>query len=204
MAASPWQHVPMPPRISELPRNTAGRPVPGNVPWYGTDAGDGQMRVARSAELGPYVACPCTPGQGAPAFGDQCPEHQRSLMAGRRCGTCTAPIEPNRRLVFVGAAEASYFLEPPVHPACAVYALQVCPVLSRDSSKVSVSVARSFTMTERRITGLGHDFRPKYTVFPLGSALAKEAGALDMYVAFPKEAEQMLASDWLAQQPSIA
>ena len=195
---SPWRSVPMPPRIAVMPRNSAGRPVPGNTPWYTT--ADGQMCVRTSAELGKHVACPCEPGLGVAAFGDQCPQRQRALMTERKCGICTTAIKPTSRLVFIGAPDTSCYIEPPVHPRCRAYALQVCPTLSAAGSDVELAIARTYQLRERRMTGLTADRKPSYDLFVYRDPAARLAGVLDFYLAFPEAAERLPAPDWLSDR----
>ncbi|WP_159399780.1 hypothetical protein [Streptomyces alboflavus] len=63
-----WRSVPMPPYVAELPRNSAGRPVPGNISWHGADD-DGSILVTSNADLGAHITCPCRPGLGTPPSG---------------------------------------------------------------------------------------------------------------------------------------
>ncbi len=199
MTAS-WRAIPMPPRVARMPRNSAGRPVPGNTPWYETADKDGPMAVRRSTDLGAHVACWCEPGRGTPAFGDQCPHRQRQFMSQRRCGICTTPIKPTSQLLFIGDPRAPFYIEPPAHGRCAAYALQVCPVLSAAGEEVELAIARTYQLHERRITGLGPDLKATYDVFPYRDPAARLLGVLDFYLACPKEAERLAAPDWLAHR----
>ncbi|MBV9024497.1 MAG: hypothetical protein JO362_12075 [Streptomycetaceae bacterium] len=195
-----WRAIPMPPRVARMPRNSAGRPVPGNTPWYETADKDGPMAVRRSADLGVHVACLCEPGRGIPAFGDQCPYRQRQFMAQRRCAICTTSIKPTSRLLFIGGPGASFYIEPPVHARCAAYALQVCPVLSAAGDEVELAIARTYQLRERRSTGLGPDLKPTYDVFPYRDPAARLLGVLDFYLAYPEDAEHLAGADWLAHR----
>ncbi|MGW4890761.1 hypothetical protein ACWEQL_00605 [Kitasatospora sp. NPDC004240] len=182
--------------IARIPRNSAGRPVPGNTPWY--TSAEGQMVVRENAELGPHIACPCEPGRGTAAFGAQCPERQRELMAQRRCGVCSTAIEPTSQLVFIGSPTDNAYMEPPAHEQCAAYALRVCPVLSAEGAEPGLALAMIYRLAERRITGLGPDFKRDYTLFPYGAESARLFGVLDLYLAFPEAPVRIPARTWLA------
>lgn len=186
----------MPPRVARVARNSAGRPVPGVSPWNVTR--EGQMAVRENAQLGPHLICPCRPGRGTPAFGEQCPEAQRALMAHRRCGLCTTPIKATTRVVFVGGLADNAYMEPPLHSQCAAYALQACPVLSAAGARTGLALARTYQLRERRITGLSPTGRD-HAMFDYQDPLARLAGVLDFYVAFPDGPERMDASRWLEE-----
>lgn len=192
-----WQSVPMPPNIARLPRNTAGRPVPHNTPWNDPGSAGGQLAVARNAELGEHVICPCQPGRGTAKFGDQCPPRQRQLMVNRFCGICSRPIKSTSRLVFIGGPNADFYVEPPVHPRCAAYALLVCPVLAA-AADVELTISRSYSLRERRITGVSAERDLIYGVFPYRDPGARRRGPLEFYLAFPEDSEQVPAKEWLA------
>ncbi|MCM2430916.1 hypothetical protein [Streptomyces sp. RKAG337] len=161
------------------------------------------MTLRRSAELGEYVACPCEPGRGTATFGDQCPERQRQLMSQRLCGICAAPIKATSRLVFIGGPEDNFYIEPPVHPRCAAYALQVCPKLAA-ADNVALAITRTYSLHERRMTGVSAARTPTYELFPYRDPSARRRGPLDFYLAFPEAAERTPAKEWLAHHaPSL-
>jgi hypothetical protein len=189
----------MPAAVARLPRNGAGRPVPGNIAWHEADD-NGSILVARNDNLGSHVTCPCTPGRGTPRFGEQCPEQQRKLMVGRRCGLCTRAINPTAQLVFIGETDARYYLEPPLHPLCAAYALQVCPVLHAAADRIEVAVTRSYSLAEDRITSASADGTLRRAVFPFGDLVAHQVAVLEFYLAFPDTPERLTAPTWLAQR----
>lgn len=193
-----WRDVPLPASVARLPRNSAGRPVPANVAWYEPED-DGSILVDRDPELGGHVTCPCTPGRGTPRFGEQCPVRQRQFMLHRQCGLCTEAIEPTAQLVFVGEANARYYLEPPLHQLCAAYALQVCPALHEAGERIEVALTPSYTLAEDRITGVTGDGTLRRTVFPLGAPAARHLAVLEFYLAFPDTPERHAAPTWLAQ-----
>lgn len=195
----PWRSTPMPPAVARLPRSSAGRPVPGNITWYERDD-DGAILVTRDTKLGGHITCPCTPGTGTPRFGEQCPQRQRTFMAQRQCGLCTENIEPTAELVFIGETNAPYYLEPPLHPLCAAYALQVCPVLHAGGQRIEVALTHSYTLAEDRITGISADGTLRRSVFALGDPVARHLAVLQFYLAFPDTPERLTAPNWLAQR----
>lgn len=200
MSAS-WRTVPMPPRVAELPRNSAGRPVPGNIAWHGVDD-DGSILLTRSPELGGHITCRCTPGLGTPAFGEQCPVRQREFMTRRRCGLCTKYIATTEQLAFIGETNAAYYLEPPLHLSCAAYALQVCPRLHAAGDRIEVCLTHTYTLAEDRITGLTPEGDPARATFRFGDPLARDLAVLEFYLAFPAAPERRSGPAWLlAQQP---
>jgi hypothetical protein len=189
-----WRSIPMPASIERLPRNSAGRPVPGNTPWYLPDTSGGQWTVRRSTELGEHLACPCQPGLGTPTFGSQCPQRQRDLMTQRRCSVCTVAMKPTSRVVFIGGPAAAHYLEPPTHPRCAAYALQVCPTLAEAGDEIELAITRTYTLRERRIS-LSASRERVHTVYAYGDPSAR--GVLDMYLAFPGDPRRSTARAWL-------
>ncbi|RNG14336.1 hypothetical protein EEJ42_31430 [Streptomyces botrytidirepellens] len=188
----------MPPAVARLPRNRAGRPVPGNIAWYEADD-DGSILVTRNDELGGHITCPCTPGRGTPRFGEQCSDRQRQLMVQRRCGLCTQAIEPTAQLVFIGESDARYYLGPPLHPLCAAYALQVCPVLHAEGERIEVALTQSYALAEDRITAVSADGALRRSAFPFGDLGAHHLAVLEFYLAFPDAPERLTAPTWLAQ-----
>ncbi|MEU7156050.1 hypothetical protein AB0A98_06345 [Streptomyces chrestomyceticus] len=196
--SSSWRNIPIPDCVARLPCNSAGRPVPANVTWREPDD-DGSIPVDRDPELGAHVTCPCTPGRGKPWFGEQCPVRQRQFMLQRQCGLCTEPIAPSAQLMFIGETNAPYYLEPPLHQACAAYALQVCPVLHVSGERIEVALTASYTLGEDRITGVAADGALRRSVFPLGFPPAYHLAVLEFYLAFPATPERHAAPTWLAQ-----
>ncbi|MER6853770.1 hypothetical protein AB0A81_40260 [Streptomyces flaveolus] len=189
----------MPPPVAQLPRNSAGRPVPGNVTWY-EPGDDGAIPVTRNAELGGHITCPCTPGNGTPRFGEQCPVRQRQFMMRRQCSLCTREIEPTAQLVFIGEANARYYLEPPLHPRCASYALQTCPVLHAAGEHIEVALTHTYTLGEDRITAVTADGTLRRSVFPFGNPAARHLAVLEFYLAFPDTPERLTAPTWLTER----
>ncbi|WSM44678.1 hypothetical protein OIE78_34480 (plasmid) [Streptomyces cellulosae] len=194
-----WRSIPMPSGVARLPRNSAGRPVPGNIAWYEADD-DGAILVMQDHELGVHITCPCTPGRGTPKFGEQCPVRQREFMLQRRCGLCTRDIEPTGQLVFVGETSAQYYLEPPLHPLCAAYALQVCPVLHAAGERIEVALTQSYALAEDRITEMTDEGKMRRSTVPFGHPFAPYLGVLEFYLAFPETPERLPGPVWLAQR----
>ena len=195
-----WRSVPMPPPVARLPRNTAGRPVPRATPWFEVGPDGSQLRPARNADLGLYADCPCEPGRGTAAFGQQCPNAQRDLMTGRACGVCAKPIKETSLLVFVGGPGNGAYTEPPLHQRCCAYALRVCPKLAAQPD-VEVAVTRTYTLVERRMTGVDTAGELLYDFFVFRDPAARAAGVLDFYLALPDRPQRTNARTWLEQQP---
>lgn len=194
-----WRSIPMPSDVARLPRNSAGRPVPGNIAWYGADD-DGSLLVAQDHEWGGHITCQCTPGRGTPRFGEQCPVRQREFMLQRKCGLCTRPIDPTARLVFIGETNAQYYLEPPLHELCAAYALQVCPVLHANGERTEVALTQSYALAEDRITDMTDERALRRSTFPLGHPFAPYLGVLEFFLAVPHDPERLPAQVWLAER----
>jgi len=189
----------MPPQVTQLPRNGAGRPVPGNVAWYKADD-DGAILVTSNDELGGHITCPCIPGRGTPAFGEQCPVRQRQFMVQRLCDLCTKNIAASEQLVFVGETDAQYYLEPPLHQACAAYALQVCPRLHANGDRIEVALAQTYMLTEDRITGMTAEGGLRRARFPFGDPVARHLAVLEFYLATPVAPTRRTGPAWLAEQ----
>lgn len=106
----PWldlAKVPMPKRIALLPKDERGYPVPSSV-WHGAD--------------------------GKPDFRVLDPEKWLRHVRAKRCGVCGAALE--RTMAFVGGPMSIFnrtFTDLAMHPDCAHYAMQVCPMLAAPS-----------------------------------------------------------------------
>ncbi|WP_327378677.1 hypothetical protein OG393_32705 (plasmid) [Streptomyces sp. NBC_01216] len=118
-------------------------------------------------------------------------------MSKRLCGICGRAIRTTSRLVFIGGPNASFFIEPPVHPRCATYALMACPTLAA-AEDVELTIARTYSLRERRMTGVSAEYTLIYDVFPYRDPAARRRGPLDFYLAFPENAERIAAKVWLA------
>jgi hypothetical protein len=197
MGAS-WRNVPMPSRVAELPRSRAGLPVPGAITWHGVADGNSNT-VAWSEELGSHITCSCTPGSGKPVFGEQCPVRQRAFMTQCRCGLCTKDFADDEQLVFIGEVGTQYYLEPPLHASCALYALRACPVLHRAMTGIEVALADTYTLVEDRITGVTPDGQPHHAKFPFADSMARELGTLAFYVATPDDPHRSRGTAWLTE-----
>ncbi|MFD6471769.1 hypothetical protein [Streptomyces goshikiensis] len=120
-------------------------------------------------------------------------------MIRRECGLCTLAIEPTAQLVFIGETEARYYLEPPLHPHCAAYALQVCPVLHAAGDTIEVALTHTYTLAEDRITGVSPGGQLRRGVFPYRNLAARHLAVLEFYLAFPDTPERVTAPTWLAE-----
>jgi hypothetical protein len=192
-----WRTVPMPSSVAALPRTRAGLPVPGAATWHGANGGSANT-VAWSEELGSHLTCTCTPGVGKPVFKEQCPVRQRAYMTQGRCGLCTRDFADDEQLVFIGEAGTEYYLEPPMHPSCAAYALQVCPVLDAAMAGIETVLADTYTLVEDRITGVGPDGQPQHSKFPFADPAARDLGTLAFYVACPDAPRRIRGTAWLS------
>lgn len=123
---SPFQR--MPPEIAELPRDQRGYPVPWFSDW--TSRSESPL-ISRNARIGVFADCTCQIGQGEPILGEPCVVRAREAVIQRRCSTCGIAIRPGSDMVWPSHTGdvAPYFLEPPNHPGCLEWALQVCPHL---------------------------------------------------------------------------
>ncbi|MFJ5068426.1 hypothetical protein ACIQC7_18725 [Kitasatospora sp. NPDC088556] len=101
------------------------------------------------------------------------------------------------RLVFIGGPNAAFYIEPPVHPRCAAYALMVCPTLAA-AEDVELTIARTYSLRERRMTGVSAEYTLIYDLFPYRDPAARRRGPLDFYLAFPENAHRITAKEWLA------
>lgn len=194
-----WRSVPMPQHVAQLPRNSAGRPVPGNISWYEADD-DGSILVTSNDELGGHITCPCTPGRGTPAFGEQCPVRQREFMVQRLCGLCTKGIATVEQLAFVGETDAGYYLEPPLHQDCAAYALQVCPRLHAAGDRIEVALAQTYTLMEDRIVGMTAGGELRRARFTFGDPVARHLAVLEFYLAVPVAPTRLTGPEWMANR----
>jgi hypothetical protein len=94
------------------------------------------------------MPCNCVVGVGEPDLGHQCPIRQRECMSERKCQVCSLPILEDMDLVFLGGPKIKHFWEPPLHLTCAVYALQVCPGITRRQG-MGVVQARNYELWDR-------------------------------------------------------
>lgn len=194
-----WRSVPMPPHVAHLPRNTAGHPIPGNISWHEADD-DGSILLTSNDELGRHITCPCAPGRGTPAFGEQCPVRQREFMVQRLCGLCTKGIDMMEQVVFVGETDAPHYLEPPLHQDCAAYALQVCPRLHAAGERIEVALAHTYLLLEDRITGVMAEDEWRRATFTFGDPVARHLAVLEFYLAIPATPIRLTGPEWVANR----
>lgn len=95
----------MPPEIAALPRDERGYPCPWFISWV----------------------------DGKPEF--RCADAKKLFAAIKQklCWVCGTPLDPKQHVFVVGPMCAINYCtsEPPCHEACAVFAAQACPFLSR-------------------------------------------------------------------------
>lgn len=97
---------PMPERISKLPRNARGYPVPYFVAWI----------------------------DGLPDFRLANPEKLVEALAQNRCWICGDPMGVNKSFVIGPMCTANRVsAEPPSHRECAEFAVQACPFMLRSN-----------------------------------------------------------------------
>lgn len=113
--------VKMPLRVSRLPRDHRGYPVPWFVAW---------LKPFPDADGGPLEVDPRTDG-AAPDFRVIGGDRLARAVRQRRCWICGEPT--GRFVAFVAGpmcAVNGTSGEPPSHPDCATYAARVCPFLT--------------------------------------------------------------------------
>jgi len=106
-----WKDVKMPPQIAALPKDPRGLPI-----FY---------------SIRPPIY---TPGQVVD-FRVLNVDNSRRAMLEHRCGVCGQPIKD---FWFIGGPMClanRIFGDPPMHLACARYAMEVCPYLSRSTAE---------------------------------------------------------------------
>lgn len=64
----------------------------------------------------------------------------------RRCQLCFEKIEQD--YCFPGGRVTSYYTEPALHPACARYSLQVCPMILRVKDKFGITVCQEYVISQ--------------------------------------------------------
>ncbi|MCX5216219.1 hypothetical protein OG689_44595 [Kitasatospora sp. NBC_00240] len=119
-------------------------------------------------------------------------------MLRRRCSVCTNAISLTDRLAFLGDATLSFYLEPPIHLACAAYALQVCPKLHGAGARIEVALTRTYTLRETRLTGVNAVLKPTRALFDYQDPAAR-GHLLEFYVAYPEAPQRVPAPEWLAR-----
>lgn len=132
-----YRNVPMPPAIAALPRDPRGFPILFTARPTGWKAGDPvDFRVFNT-------------------------RHALKALREHLCGVCG---KPTKDYFFVGGPMClanRIFGDPPMHDACARYAMQVCPYLSRD---VAYNMQRPVPASVTGDPNVVRD-RPPYMVF---------------------------------------
>lgn len=103
----------MPPRITRLPRDSRGYPVPRMVPWY---------------ELGTTGLERCPPGLGHPDFTIRDRTILDRCMQLNHCWICGDPLgRYHSYLIDAMAAVDGVSSDPPAHHGCATWSARACP-----------------------------------------------------------------------------
>lgn len=141
----------MPTRVSSLPTDKRGFPVPWVSCWHNGEDQEPMRVVTVNTHLMrvenlPAADCLHVAGVGVPDLGSLCPGNQLKGMLDRLCDVCGDEIEPGP-IFFLGAYNvlggAVGFRECGVHRECALYAAQVCPGLITATPRKQVSVFES-------------------------------------------------------------
>ncbi|WP_236568103.1 MULTISPECIES: hypothetical protein [unclassified Nocardiopsis] len=187
--------VPKPRSIQRLPTTRSGYPIPVITP-----RGDMSetFTLVELPDTGLTVACPCQDTDRPHKLGAMCPDLQRRTMLRHRCGVCGKRLDPRTGLAFVRSDPVTMvFIEPPLHPRCMAYAVQVCPMLARHAERAEILIARRMELRERRVTAFPDGTKGVSQYFPLGDPQARHAGALDYLVATPVNPDIYPCPMWL-------
>ncbi|WP_019608845.1 hypothetical protein [Nocardiopsis sp. CNS-639] len=181
---------PMPEQMAHLPR-VHGTPVPWTAQWS-----SGTEHVVER-ENGPVLVCTCRIGKGRPRFGNPCANRQRQAVAERRCSVCGTPISAKATCAWTVADTATrYYVEPPAHLHCLLFALQACPKLASIAHRTHVVQAVNYTVFERRAVSAS----PEGGVFELVPFGEPSAGVVELYALAPVDPLFTTAAVWLADQ----
>ncbi len=181
---------PMPEQMARLPR-VHGTPVPWTAQWS-----SGTEHVVER-ESGPVLVCTCQIGKGRPRFGNPCANRQRQAVAERRCSVCGTPIGAEASCAWTVADTATrYYVEPPAHLHCLLFALQACPKLASIAHRTHIVQAFSYTVVERRTVGTSPE-GPVFELVPFGEP---SAGVVELYALAPTDPLFTTAAVWLADQ----
>lgn len=110
-----WKDIKMPPAIAALPKDPRGLPIFYTIRPMGYV--QGQVVDFRVFNV----------------------DHSRRAMQDGRCGVCG---QPNKDFWFIGGPMClanRIFGDPPMHEACARYAMAVCPYLSRSTAAYNLT-----------------------------------------------------------------
>jgi hypothetical protein len=121
-----------------------------------------------------------------------------SAIAVRDFAPARIPQAAKARTV-IGEVGTQYYLEPPLHASCALYALRACPVLHRAMAGIEIALADTYTLVEDRITGVTPDGQPHHAKFPFAESMARELGTLAFYVATPDDPHRSRGTAWLTE-----
>jgi hypothetical protein len=178
---------PMPEQMARLPR-VNGTPVPWTAQWS-----SGTEHVVER-ESGPVVVCTCRVGKGRPRFGNPCANRQRRAVAERRCSVCGTPIGPEETCAWTLADTATrYYVEPPAHLHCLLFALRACPKLTSITHRSHVVQAYDYTVFERRAIGTSPDGLV-FEMVPFGDP---SPGVVELYALTPIDPVFTPAAVWL-------
>ncbi|MFJ6775031.1 hypothetical protein ACIQOV_29405 [Kitasatospora sp. NPDC091257] len=132
-------------------------------------------------------------------------------MDEHRCQLCGRRIKPRIRAVFLAGAPGSdrpaLVSEPPLHRACAAYAIQVCPHLvpGHRNGSLSVAEAEEYLLLEERVRPSSPDPTAGLLakVCARGSEEARAFGALQTLLAV-LPGPWTPASQWLERHCTTA
>ncbi|MEV6818553.1 hypothetical protein AB0M72_07330 [Nocardiopsis dassonvillei] len=175
--------VPQPRSIQRLPTTRSGYPIPVITP-----RGDMSetFTIVELPDTGVTVVCQCQDTSRLHKLGAMCPDLQRRTMRLHRCGVCGKRLDPRSGMVFIRSDTATtVFIEPPLHPRCMAYSIQVCPMLADHAARSEVLVAHSMQLRERRHIPAPDGQSTLYRYFRLGDPLGRRFGALDYLAATP-------------------
>jgi hypothetical protein len=156
--------IPIPKRLAHLPVDRFGYPIPWVSDWTGTTGPPPNWQpVPGHPEWGDYDNDESGYGVGHPLPGNLGPGRQVRAMVNRLCGTCGKKM--NGKVIFMGAITLVHegFREPPVHPACAEYAIRACPGINR--GRIVIVEAVTYDL---RPLWMGRDLELTFDPDPLG------------------------------------
>lgn len=187
--------VPKPRPIQRLPTTRSGYPIPVITPRGDMSA---TFTFTELPDTGLTAVCPCKDTDRPHKLGLICHDLQRRAMLQRRCGVCGKTLDPRTGLAFVRSdSQSQDFIEPPLHPRCMAYAVQVCPMLARHAEGSEILIARNMRLRERRVLAFPDGTRGVSQYFPVGDPRARYAGALDYFVATPVNPDIYPCLVWL-------
>jgi hypothetical protein len=194
-----WKNVPIPNRLNHLLRDKRGFPIPYVADWTRPENTVDIIHRDGYAIMG----CSCRIGVGTPLLGEQCPVRQRLCMLNRRCQVCGRTIRADQPVVFLGRADLPYYIEPPLHKACAAYSVQVCPgMVGRPG--VGVTIAAGYTLLDRFEYGPMADVEHvPHGRLPLLVEAGIRRAALTFHAAIPVADTRLTVAEYLTQTPEV-